>query len=148
MGKDFKANEVERASRLLQRQIDKTFGRDSSGDSRVEVLLVDRTRYEPFRFEPVLYRHLNLKGEEVEHGQEDADVLEERLRSMQMNLGAASRDLNLELQLDLMRRERMRFARSAAGRKLIAAHKKMAHNVGFGVKGCPVCDGVVAVEFS
>ena len=143
MDKTFEAREVEKTTRALQRQMDKTFGKGSGGDSQVEVILIDRTRYEPFRFEPVLYRHLDRKGRPVEHG-EDAEVIEERLLILRMNADSANADLSLELQIEQVRRNRERFANSPAGQKLIAAHRRYEHNVGFGVKGCPVCDGVVA----
>jgi hypothetical protein len=146
MGKNFKASDVERNTRLLQRQMDKTFGKDSGGDSQVEVLLIDRTRYEPFRFEPVLYRHKDMQGEVVEGRGGNTEVLEERLRMLHLNADAANGDLSLELRIDLAQRTRVRFAQSAAGRKLIASHARMEHNVGLGVRGCPVCDGVVEVK--
>jgi hypothetical protein len=144
MPKEFSAQEVERTARLLQRQVDKTFGRDSESDSRVEVILIDRTRFEPFHFEPILYRHKDKQGKDLQEGQRaDEDVVDERLLMMRLNLGVAVRDLDLEMAIDLAHRSKLRFARTAAGRKLIAAHRKMEHKGGLGVRGCPVCDGVV-----
>jgi hypothetical protein len=146
MAKAFSAREVEKAEGAMQREANRLFGKDSEGDARVEVRLIDRTRYEPFAFEPVLYRHKDRKGQDVEPLQADSAVVEERQRVMQMNLGVAYRELETESKIVESHRERLRFAASPAGRKLILAHRRFEHNVGFGTRGCPICDGVIPVE--
>ena len=146
MSKGFTERDVERQAQAMQRAANRLFGKDSEGDPKVEVMLIDRTRYEPFHYEPVLYRHKDREGRVVGEevlGRADEAVVEERQQMMQMNLETAVRDLSLESRIVRAQHSRLDFARSPKGRKLITAHRRMEHNAGSGVRGCPVCDGVV-----
>lgn len=54
-------DEIRKFRDKVQDMADKEFGVDDEGDSSVEVIIVDRTRYEPMHYWPVPYSHRGPK---------------------------------------------------------------------------------------
>jgi hypothetical protein len=95
---DSVVDEFSKKVRQLQREM---IPLDGDGDIAVEIIIVDRRKFEPLHFQPIPYNHPPYGTKWTP--EEEAAVHEERLRWLSCNADMANRSLETFLSLELYR---------------------------------------------